>query len=89
VPAPPGGPQSAAKCRSGPALPWKNPNAHCEPLAHSALDPANEQHVSAHTFPEVPLAQSPERHSLPEAQDAPPIALLAGVERPSQAGSTQ
>jgi hypothetical protein len=71
------------------ALPWKKPNAHCEPLAHSALDFANEQHVSAHAFPELAVMQSPERHSLPEAQDAPPIALLAGVERPSHAGSTQ
>jgi len=70
-------------------VPWKKPNAHwVDPLVHSALD-ANEQHVSAHTWSGLVPMQRPERHWAPEVHVAPPIALLAGVERPSHAGSTQ
>ena len=66
-------------------VPGNAPNAHWVPLAHSALESAKEQHVSAH----LPPVQSPERHWAFDVHVAPPMEPPSVAERASHAGFTQ
>ena len=69
-------------------MPGKAPNTHdALGLAHSVVESAYEQHVSAHE----PLTQSPELHWDPVLHEEPPLKVGgdAGFDRPSHVGSTQ